>query len=176
VSRNLNLTEAPAVVTVGAIHGGIRQNIIPEDVKMIGTIRTFDDDMHKYVHQRVHEISENIAASAGAKADVKIDILYPVTYNDPALTESMIGTLKQVAGEENVMLVTPKTGAEDFSYYQKKVPGFFFFLGGMPKGQDPLKAAAHHTPDFYIDDSGLLLGVKSLSRLAWDYLEKQAKK
>lgn len=173
VSRNLDLTEAPAVVTVGAINGGIRQNIIPEDVKMIGTIRTFDEAMHTHVHKRVREISENIAASAGATADVNIDILYPVTYNDPALTESMIGTLKQVAGEENVSLITPKTGAEDFSYYQKKVPGFFFFLGGMPKGQDPLKASAHHTPDFYIDDSGLLLGIKSLSRLAWDYLEKK---
>lgn len=171
VSRNLDITKAPAVVTIGAIHGGIRQNIIPEDVKMIGTIRTFDEDMHAYVHKRVTDISTNIAESAGAKADVKIDVLYPVTFNNEALTAQMVPTLEKVAGKDNVILTTAKTGAEDFSYYQQKVPGFFFFLGGMPKGKDPVTAAPHHTPDFYIDESGLILGVRSLSRLAVDYLE-----
>ena len=170
VSRNLDITKAPAVVTIGAIHGGIRQNIIPEQVKMIGTIRTFDEEMHSYVHKRVTEISTNIAKSAGAVADVKIDVLYPVTFNDVSLTEKMIGTLENVAGIENVILTTAKTGAEDFSYYQQKVPGFFFFLGGMAKGKNPLEAAPHHTPDFYIDESGMVLGVRSLSRLAVDYL------
>ncbi len=175
VSRNIDITKAPAVVTVGAIHGGIRQNIIPEQVKMIGTIRTFDEEMHSYIHKRVNEISTNIAESAGATAAVKIDILYPVTFNNVALTEKMIGTLQQVAGKENVILTTAKTGAEDFAYYQQKVPGFFFFLGGMPKGKKPEEAAPHHTPDFYIDESGLVLGVRSLSRLAVDYLEKAGK-
>jgi amidohydrolase len=176
VSRNLDLTKAPAVVTIGAINGGIRQNIIPEQVKMIGTIRTFDEDMHVKVHKRITEIATNIAESAGARADVNIGILYPVTYNDIPLTEEMIGTLQNVAGKENVKLIPAATGAEDFSYFQQKVPGFFFFLGGMPKGKDPLTASAHHTPDFFIDDSGMLLGVRSLSRLTVDYMEKKAKK
>jgi len=176
VSRNLNITQAPAVVTIGAIHGGIRQNIIPEQVKMIGTIRTFDEAMHAYVHKRVTDISTHIAESAGATAKVKIDVLYPVTFNDIPLTENMIGTLMDVAGKENVSLIPAKTGAEDFSYYQQKVPGFFFFLGGMPKGKNPEEAAPHHTPDFYVDESGLVLGVRSLSRLAVDYLEKNAVK
>lgn len=169
VSRNLNIAEAPAIVTVGAINGGIRQNIIPEEVNMIGTIRTFDDQMHTHVHHRIREISENIAQSAGAKAEVTIDELYPVTYNDPVLTERMAPTLKKVAGATNVSIVTPRTGAEDFSFYQKKIPGFFFFLGGMPKDHDPEKAPAHHTPDFYIDETGMKLGVKALSQLAIDY-------
>nr|WP_229249428.1 amidohydrolase [Dyadobacter sandarakinus] len=177
VSRNLNLTKAPAVVTVGAIHGGIRENIIPESVRMIGTIRTFDEEMHTFVHQRVNEIATNIAESAGARATVKIDVLYPVTYNNEALTEKMIGTLQNVAGKDNVQLIPAKTGAEDFSYYQQKVPGFFFFLGGMPKGKKVSEAAPHHTPDFYVDEGSLVLGIRSLSRLAVDYLEKnQGKK
>jgi amidohydrolase len=176
VSRNLDLTKAPAVVTIGAINGGIRQNIIPEQVKMIGTIRTFDEDMHMKVHKRVTEIATNIAESAGAKADVNIGILYPVTYNDIPLTEEMVGTLQNVAGKDNVRLIPAATGAEDFSYYQQKVPGFFFFLGGMPVGKDPLTASAHHTPDFFIDDSGMVLGVRSLSRLTVDYMEKKAGK
>ncbi|SEI55784.1 carboxypeptidase Ss1. Metallo peptidase. MEROPS family M20D [Dyadobacter koreensis] len=176
VARNLDITKAPAVVTIGAINGGIRQNIIPEQVKMIGTIRTFDEDMHAQVHKRVTEIATNIAESAGAKADVNINTLYPVTFNDVPLTEEMIGTLQNVAGKENVQLIAAVTGAEDFSYYQQKVPGFFFFLGGMPKGKDPLTASAHHTPDFFIDDSGMVLGVRSLSRLTVDYMEKKTKK
>ncbi|GGB90323.1 amidohydrolase [Dyadobacter sediminis] len=176
VSRNLNLTQAPAVVTIGAINGGIRQNIIPESVKMIGTIRTFDEGMHTYVHKRVNDISTHIAESAGASAQVKIDVLYPVTYNDVPLTEKMIGTLQNVAGKENVMLIPAKTGAEDFSYYQQKVPGFFFFLGGMPKGKNVAEAAPHHTPDFYVDEGSLVLGIRSLSRLAVDYLDKSGSK
>ena len=176
VSRNLDITKAPAVVTIGAINGGIRQNIIPEQVKMIGTIRTFDEDMHAQVHKRVTEIATKIAESAGAKADVNINTLYPVTFNDVPLTEEMIGTLQNVAGKENVKLIAAVTGAEDFSYYQQKVPGFFFFLGGMPKGKDPLTASAHHTPDFFIDDSGMVLGVRSLSRLTVDYMDKKTKK
>lgn len=171
VSRNLNLTQAPAVVTVGAVNGGIRQNIIPESVKMIGTVRTFDEGMHMYVHKRMNEIATNIAESAGATAKVNINVMYPVTFNNEALTAKMIGTLENVAGKSNVNLIPAKTGAEDFSYFQQKVPGFFFFLGGMPKGKAVEQAAPHHTPDFYVDESSLVLGVRSLSRLATDYLQ-----
>ncbi|MCF2504356.1 amidohydrolase [Dyadobacter sp. CY107] len=171
VSRNLNLTQAPAVVTVGAVNGGIRENIIPESVKMIGTVRTFDEGMHTYVHKRMHEIATNIAESAGATAKVNINVMYPVTFNNEALTAKMIGTLDNVAGKSNVYLIPAKTGAEDFSYFQQKVPGFFFFLGGMPKGKSIEAAAPHHTPDFYVDESSLVLGVRSLSRLATDYLQ-----
>lgn len=173
VSRNLQLTNAPAVVTIGAINGGVRQNIIPEEVKMIGTIRTFDETMQKQIHQRIKDISTNIAESAGATADVSFDILYPVTYNDPALTEQMLPTLESVAGKQNTLLTPSTTTAEDFSFYQKKVPGLFFFLGGMPKGKNPNDAAPHHTPDFFIDESGLILGVRTLSRLTVDYMNQK---
>ncbi|TLU99228.1 amidohydrolase [Dyadobacter luticola] len=176
VSRNLNLTQAPAVVTIGVINGGIRQNIIPESVKMIGTIRTFDESMHTFVHKRINDIATNVAESAGASAKVNIEILYPVTVNNVPLTESMIGTLQNVARKENVMLINAKTGAEDFSYFQQKVPGLFFFLGGMPKGKNVADAAPHHTPDFYLDESSLVLGVRSLSRLTTDYMEKNKTK
>lgn len=172
VSRNLQLTNAPAVVTIGAINGGVRQNIIPEDVKMIGTIRTFDPAMQKQIHQRVTEIATNIAESAGASADVSFDILYPVTYNDISLTEQMLPTLESVAGKQNTLLIPVTTTAEDFSFYQQKVPGLFFFLGGMPKGKNPAEAAPHHTPDFFIDESGLVVGVKALSRLTVDYMNQ----
>lgn len=173
VSRNLQITNAPAVVTIGAINGGVRQNIIPEEVKMIGTIRTFDPDMQKQIHRRVKEIATNIAESAGASAEVSFDILYPVTYNDPSLTEQMLPTLENVAGKQNTILTPVTTTAEDFSFYQQKVPGFFFFLGGMPKGKNPTEAAPHHTPDFFIDESGLVLGVRALSRLTVDYMNQK---
>ena len=176
ISRNLDLTEAAAVVTIGAIHGGIRQNIIPEEVKMIGTIRTLDESMHTKVHERIREVATKIAESAGATAEVKIDVMYPVTYNDPALTQAVLPTLEAIAGKNNVILTPAHTGAEDFSFFQQKVPGFFFFLGGMPKGKKVSEAAPHHTPDFFIDDSGMLLGVKTLSRLTVDYMENNAGK
>ena len=174
VSRNVNITENPAIVTVGAIHGGIRQNIIPESLEMIGTIRTFSPDQRQLVHRRISEITTNIAASAGAMAEVKIETGYPVTYNDPALTEKMIGTLEGIAGKENVNVQALQTGAEDFSFFQQKVPGLFFFLGGKPKGQN--SPAPHHTPDFYIDESGFTLGIKSLAGLTVDYFEMNAPK
>ena len=172
VSRNLAITEYPAVVTVGAVHGGIRQNIIPEEVNMIGTIRSFTPDMQKTIHRRINEIATNISESAGAKADVKIDVMYPVTYNDPALTDQMVPTLEAVAGKDKVIIRPLDTGAEDFSFFQQKVPGFFYFLGGMPKGRKLEDAAPHHTPDFFIDESGFGLGVKSLCHLTVDYMDQ----
>lgn len=177
VSRNLNVTENAGVVTIGAINGGNRSNIIPEQVVMLGTIRALSAADEKMMIERVKTIATKTAEAGGATAEVKIplSVHYPVTYNDPTLTEKMLPTLQATAGAANVMLKPPVTGAEDFSFYQEKVPGLFFFLGGMPKGQDPLKTAAHHTPDFYIDESGFSLGVKALCNLTLDYMAGKGK-
>ncbi len=172
VSRNLEIIKAPAVVTIGKIDGGVRSNIIPEEVSMIGTIRSLDPEMQDKIHRRIREIATNIGESAGAEVEVIINKGYPVTYNDPKLTAQMVGTLQEVAGEDNVFLRYPVTGAEDFSFFAQEVPGFFFFLGGMPAGMNPEEAAPHHTPDFFIDDSGLTLGVRALSRLTVDYMDQ----
>jgi amidohydrolase len=172
VSRSVNVTEIPAIVTVGSIHGGVRHNIIPEEVEMIGTIRTYSDEQQELVHRRIREIAENIAKSAGAEADVNLRKMYPVTFNDPELTEMMLPTLLQTAGEGNLVEHELITGAEDFSFYQKAKPGLFFFLGGMPADGDPDEAPSHHTPDFYLDESGFVLGVEALANLALDYLAK----
>lgn len=173
VSRNVKIIEIPAIVTIGAIHGGVRHNIIPEEVEMIGTIRTYSEPQQTLIHRRIREIAGNIALSAGAEADVSIKKMYPVTHNDPELTEKMRPTLEKVAGSENVWLHDPVTGAEDFSFFQKEKPGLFIFLGGMPSDGNPETAPSHHTPDFYLDESGFVLGVKALSQLAVDYLEMQ---
>lgn len=170
VSRQIELIKAPAVVTVATIHGGIRNNIIPTELEMTGTIRNLHPKIQDQVHEKIKQTAEKIAESGGAKAIVEIKRGYPVTYNDPELVSKMLPTLQRVAGKDKVFLRKAVTGAEDFSYYAQKAPGFFFFLGGMPKGQDPKTAAPHHTPDFIIDDSGLLLGVKALSNLTIDYL------
>lgn len=173
VSRNLPLTESGAVVTVGAFNGGNRHNIIPEEVTMIGTIRSFSPAMQRTIHRRINEIATNLAESAGAKATVKIDIMYPATINDPALTDQMVPTLERLAGKDKVTITPATTIAEDFSFYQQKVPGFFFFLGGKSPGRKPTEAAPHHTPDFEIDESGFGLGVKALSHLAVEYMEQR---
>ncbi len=170
VSRQTNLTQEPAVITVGKISSGVRNNIIPEEAELVGTIRTFDADMQREIHERIRHTATTIANSSGASAEVDIVIGYPVTYNDPALTAKMLPTLYAVAGEGNVVLGKPITGAEDFSFYAREVPGLFFFLGGAPVGQDPLLAPPHHTPDFYIDESGFTTGIKALCRLALDYM------
>lgn len=173
LSRSVNVTQNPAVVTVGAIHGGIRHNIIPEKVEMIGTIRTFGEDQQILVHKRITEIATNIAESAGARAEVKITKLYPTTVNDPDLTAKMVGTIESAAGKENVRVNPPVTGAEDFSFYQREKPGLFIGLGGMKKGGDPTKTPSHHTPDFYIDEGGFLLGMRVLSYFVVDYMGMQ---
>jgi amidohydrolase len=175
VSRNLNVTENAGVVTIGAINGGNRTNIIPEKVEMLGTIRSLSKTDEKMMIERVKEIATKTAESAGATAEVVIPYgtHYPVTYNDPALTEKMLPSLQNTAGAANVLLKPAVTGAEDFSFYQEKVPGLFFFLGGMPVGEDPLKAPSHHTPDFYIDESGFKLGVRAFCDLVVDYMNMQ---
>ncbi|MCU0392476.1 MAG: amidohydrolase [Thermoflexibacter sp.] len=176
VSRQVPLTEDAAVISVGAIHGGVRNNIIPESVEMEGTIRTLNNDTQDQIHKKIELIATKIAESAGAKAEVKIDRGYPVTYNNPTLTELMIPTLEAVAGKNNVSLQKAVTGAEDFSFFAQKIPGFFFFLGGMSKGKNPEDVFPHHTPDFFIDESGMLLGVKALCNLTLDYMEIKKKK
>lgn len=173
LSRSVNITENPAVVTVGAIHGGIRHNIIPEKVEMIGTIRTFGDDQQALVHKRITEIVTNIAESAGAEVDLKIEKLYPSTVNDPALTAEMLPSIQATAGEGNVISMPPITGAEDFSFFQREKPGLFINLGGMKKGGDPSKTPSHHTPGFYIDEGGFTLGVRTLSYFVVDYMGKK---
>ncbi|MCX2573303.1 amidohydrolase [Pedobacter sandarakinus] len=172
VSRNLNLTENPGVVTIGAINGGVRSNIIPEKVEMLGTVRNFSKEDEAMFIDRIKTIATKTAEANGATAEVKIPYSnhYPVTFNNVALTEKMLPSMKATAGAENVMLKPPVTGAEDFSFFQEKVPGLFVFLGGMRKGKDPLKTASHHTPDFYLDESGFVLGVKLLANLTLDYM------
>jgi amidohydrolase len=172
VSRNLDVTENAGVVTIGSIHGGLRSNIIPEEVVMMGTVRNLSRADELMFIERIKTIVTKTAEAAGATAEVKIpfSVRYPVTYNDPSLTTKMLPTLEAVAGKNNILLKPAVTGAEDFSFFQEKVPGLFIFLGGMPKGQDPLKTASHHTPDFFIDESGFTLGVKALTNLTLDYM------
>jgi amidohydrolase len=176
VSRNVVLTEAPAVVSVGQINAGIRSNIIPEELNMSGTIRTLDPKTQQYIHNRVKQIATNIAQSAGATAEVSITGKTLITFNNPELTAQMLPTLEEAAGKNNVSLTPPVTGAEDFSFYQDKVPGLFFFLGGMPKGKLESEVASHHTPDFYIDEGSFVLGMKVMSNLVIDYMEMSGKK
>jgi amidohydrolase len=173
VSRSLPLTEAGAVVTIGSIHGGVRSNIIPESLYMLGTIRTLDEDMKATVLRRLEEIVYNTAKANNAKAEITYQVSYPITYNDTGLYENMLPSLKRINGPESVHFMNAITGAEDFSFFQKEVPGLYFFIGGAQKGTDPAKAAPHHTPDFYVDDSAMLTGVKSMTTLALDYLSRK---
>ena len=170
-SRQIDVTAAPAIVTVGAINGGVRYNIIPDSVVMIGTIRAFDAGVRTDIHRRVRRTAESIAQSAGATAEVVIDTAgNAVTYNDPALTEQILPTLRQVAGAAHVSLGPPLTAAEDFSRYQQRIPGVYFFLGITPPGTDPAKAAPNHSPRFFVDEAALPVGVRALAHVAVDYL------
>ncbi|QHS59367.1 amidohydrolase [Chitinophaga agri] len=169
VSRQAELTKAPVVITVGKIHSGVRSNIIPEELVMEGTIRTLDTRMQADVHERMKLTATKIAEASGAIAEVSIDTKTKVTYNDPALVKRMLPSIEAAVGKDNVKEADWTTGAEDFSFYGDKAPAFFFFLGGMAPGQDALKAAAHHTPDFYIDDTKLDAGVKIFCQLVFDY-------
>ncbi len=169
VSRQSMLTKAPVVITVGKINGGIRENIIPESLEMSGTIRTLDSAMQKDVHERMRTTVRTIAESQGAIAEIEIDTKTLVTSNTPELVDRMLPSLRKAAGAENVVFREWTTGAEDFSYFGEKAPSFYFFLGGMPLGQDPEKAPGHHTPDFYLDDSRLDVGVKAFCNIVFDY-------
>ncbi len=171
VSRQSMLTKAPVVITVGKINAGVRENIIPETLEMAGTIRTLDSEMQKDVHQRVRNTVKAIAESQGATAEVEIDTKTLVTFNTPGLVEKMLPSLEKAAGKVNVIESEWTTGAEDFSYFGTKAPSFYFFVGGMPKGMNPNDAAGHHTPDFYIDDSRLDVGIKAFANIVFDYAE-----
>jgi len=172
VSRQVNLTEFPAVITVGKIMSGVRANIIPEIAEMVGTIRTLDTAMQRQIYHKIALTATKIAESGGATATVRIDNKTPVTYNNPELTAWALPSLREAAGTNHVSEHKPKTGAEDFGFFAQKIPCFYFFLGGMPKGGDELKAAAHHTPDFFVDESGMKLGVKAFCYLVLDYFGK----
>ena len=168
-SRQTDVTVGPAIVTIGAFLGGLRENIIPDSVVLRGTIRTFDAAMQQDIHARVKRTAEMIAASAGATASVDIRSPYPVTFNDPALTERMVPTLKRAANGK-VHLIAPVMASEDFSEFQKVVPGLFVFLGVVPEGQDPKKAPSNHSPLFFADEAALPVGVRTMAGLAIDYL------
>lgn len=171
VSRQIDLTAEPAVVTIGAIKGGVRENIIPDEVEMRGTIRTFDEGMRDDIHARLTETAEGISKAARAGCEVCIRKHYPVTVNDTELTALMLPTLERSAGKERVLMTPKVSGSEDFSFYQHVVPGFFFFVGVTPAGTDPHQAAPNHSPLFYVDEAGLGLGARALAQLACDYLE-----
>ncbi|HMC02372.1 MAG TPA: amidohydrolase [Flavobacteriaceae bacterium] len=168
ISRESNLLVEPAVITVGKITSGVRFNIIPESAEMIGTVRTLDSDMRTLIIKRMTEMTETIAKAYGGEATIEFQENTVVTYNDPDLVSQMLPSLQKIAGTENVILRKAITGGEDFSYFQEIVPGFYFFLGGMTKGTT--EAFPHHTPDFFIDESGLLLGVKAFTQITFDYL------
>ncbi len=175
VSRQVDVTLEPAVVSIGAIRGGVRDNIIPDAVEMLGTVRTFNEEMRADIHNRIRQTVELIAQSAGASAQVQFDNAYPVTVNDIPLTERMVPTLERVAGKEKVFVGQKITGYEDFSYYQQKIPGFFYFVGITPRrsdqgGVDRTESAPNHSPRFFVDESALLLGMRSLAHLTLDYM------
>jgi amidohydrolase len=172
VSRSVDITRAPAVVTVGQFQSGVRFNIIPASARLVGTIRTFDPSVQDDIHARIKRIAEGIASGAGATVDVRIDKNTPVTSNDAALTAKMLPTLERVAPGK-VRESEPITGAEDYAFYQREVPGLFFFVGITPPAEVG-RAAANHSPFFFVDESALLTGVRALAHLTADYLQGPA--
>ena len=170
ISRESDLTNEAAVISVGKITAGVRFNIIPESCELIGTVRTLDFGMQKHINQRMKELAEGIAAAYGGTAELDIQNSTSITNNEPSLVNELLPTLERVAGKDQVVLSKATTGAEDFSYFQEQVPGFYFFLGGMTPGSTG--SYPHHTPDFKIDESGLLLGVKAMTEISLDYLSQ----
>jgi len=175
VSRRMNLTHEPSVVTVGVFHGGVRHNIIPDEVKLEGTIRTFDEEQRNEIHEHVQRLAKLIAEAGGANAKVHIHRWYDVTVNHPELTEWSVPTLTRIGGAGNVQVIDKICGAEDFSFFQKEVPGFFYFLGCTAKDKDHTTAAPNHSPRFFVDEACLKVGVKTMAGLALDWLEANPK-
>ena len=169
VSRRSELVKSPVIITVGKINAGVRENIIPEEATMAGTIRVLDAQMQTEVHEKIKQTAEKIAESMGATAEVTIERKTPVTYNTPELVKRMLPSLEKAAGKDSVTETNWVTGAEDFAFYGAKAPAFFFMVGGMPLDKTPAEAAPHHTPDFYIDDSRLDVGVKAFCNIVFDY-------
>ena len=172
-SRQVDVTQAPSVLSFGAIQGGVRSNIIPDKVELIGTIRNFDMDIRDSIHEKLRHTARAIAESAGASTETTIRKGYPVTVNDPVLTGAMLPVVKQVAGAERVVEAPLITGAEDFSYYAQEVPGLFLFLGVTPPGTDATKAPTNHSPLFYVDEDALVTGVKLLTALTLEFMRKR---
>ncbi|MDG2061937.1 MAG: amidohydrolase [SAR86 cluster bacterium] len=172
ISRKLDLRESPAVISVGSIHGGIRSNIIPDEVEMEGTIRTFNTSIRDKIFFEMRRIIENTASMAGASVEINLPNgeSYPVTLNDEDLTARVLPTLKNIVGDEMVYRADRSTGAEDFSFFSQEIPGFFFFLGVNKEGADYTKVPGNHSPYFQIDDGALPVGVKGLSHLTIEYL------
>lgn len=174
VSREIKLLDDAAVVTIGSIHGGLRSNIIPDQVELVGTIRTLNAEAREHMYEAVQRKVKGIADSMRATAEVTmpLDYQYPITFNNPELTTKMLPTLLRTVGESSVQLVKPVTGAEDFSFYQENVPGLFLFVGGKPLDVPHNEAPAHHTPDFKVDDKGMKTGVKVLVNLTLDFMQQ----
>ena len=170
VSRQVDITQAPAIITIGKFSGGVRHNIIPDKVEMWGTIRSFDADMRDQLHSKIRQVVNNTAAAAGATASIDIDIGYPVTINDGALYDQMLPTLVRVSAGREILTPNLKTGAEDFSFFANQVPGIYFFLGSVSEGVDPATAPSNHSPMFDVDESVLEVGTRALSHLAIDFL------
>ena len=168
VSRQMELTKEAAVITVGKIEGGVRHNIIPEKVELVGTIRTLDEEMQAIIHQKIKHTTTLIAESGGASADVRIVKGNPITFNDPELTMKMVPSLQKSC--EVLEVVDASTGAEDFSFYAREVPSIYFWVGGCPKDRNLSEVADHHTPDFYVDDESLITGIKAFLNLTLDYM------
>jgi amidohydrolase len=175
VSRHVDITKEPAIVSFGKIAGGVRSNIIPESVEMVGTIRNFDMDNRQQIFDKIKTTATHIALASGAKAHVEIFQGYPVTVNNPELTAKMLPSLEKSAGKDKVKILPKITGAEDFSFYALKIPGLFVFLGGTPPEQDASKAPSNHSPYFFADESSFKVGTKTLTQLALDYLAQQDK-
>lgn len=173
-SRQLDVTHEPSILSISCMHCGVRSNIIPDRAELLGTMRTFDEGMRVDMRARIKRTAEMIAQSAGASAHVQLDPMYDVTINDHKLTQQMAPTLARVAGEANLFIAPKLTGSEDFSKYQEVVPAFFFFLGITPRDQNPALAAPNHSPRFYVDESGLVLGVRAMAHLAVDFLRQTA--
>ena len=173
-SRQVDVTKAPSVISFGIIDGGVRNNIIPDEVELVGTIRNFDMGIRDQIHAKLKHTAETIALSAGATAEVEIHLGYPVTINDPALTAQMLPTVQRIVGENGLIESPLVTGAEDFSYYALEVPGLFLFLGGSPSGVDPLTQPSNHSPLFFVDESTLKTGVNVLTGLVADFLQQSS--
>ena len=172
ISRRTDISALPAVLSFGAINGGVRSNIIPDEVELIGTIRTFDPAVRTLIQEQLRELATHVAAAHGATIDAQIpsEAGYPVTRNDEALTARMLPSLKRAAGEGNVLAMPLILGAEDFSFFANEVPGLFFFVGATPADQDPRKAATNHSPEFIVDEAALQVGTRAMLAVALDFL------
>jgi amidohydrolase len=172
-SRQLDVTRTPSIITIGSIHGGVRNNIIPDEVQLEGTLRTFSPEIQDDMHRRIKLTAESIAASAGATANVVITRQSPVTFNNPVLTETMLSTLQRVAGADQVSEWPQVTAAEDFSLFAQRAPGLFIFLGSTKRGVDAATAPANHSPFYEVDEGVLPLGVRALASLATAFLSQR---